>query len=651
MIGVSFLQDYRQETKMSEKLVKQLEKAVDAQDESKTANLIERVLSSEPHNTYALHCKAVLAIHQGKFDVALTVLEQLASEDASYNADEEFLFQRGYCLYRLQKFVDAKNTLTALTTVPAKHLLAQIAYNLEDFQSAADIYEELLETDSARDDQERQEIITNLSAAYVTIDAKKAADAVRKADEKTSDMLFNAATAELENRQYDQAMATLAKAEQLVARQHGSNNSVEHFARLEVLPAKGPERSLFEELSPMWLQRAYLHYAKGEEDLSANILAPILRHNSNSAAVNAVASINWAAIKRHNDFFDTYRKLKHVQTPVMMRKLATKQKLLVRYNTAMLLLNIGKLSNCKQIAESLLEEHPDSDLGPLLLLAATVRADKLGSSKQKKSSRVDDLLASISSKGNVKSAQTRFTIAQIRLEQGNVANCLEELSQIEGIDQRIGFTLTAAEWLIRSGDFDTAVALATNAIAKSKVEKTILSGVGRSLIRVGANAQAASLLNATPAKLRDDGELLALRVIALARSDISGAIQAAKALPAAASQPLPDDVLLSSVPTRAAVEAAGFKRTGAQEEEERIKQTKPRVRVMRRPSKSIGKELRPDPERWLPIPIRPTMKDMPERRKKELKRIRASEQSDKRRASDKRKAAAAAAESAPPQAE
>jgi signal recognition particle subunit SRP72 len=630
---------------MTDKLVKQLEKAVESQDEAKTANLIERILVAESHNAFALHCKAVLCIHQGKFDVALGILDQLVHVEASYNSDEEFLFQRGYCFYRLQKFSEAKEVLAGLTTIPAQHLLAQIAYNMEDFQSAAEIYEKLLESNAARDEQERQEIITNLSAAYVTIDAKKAADAVRKADEKTSDMLFNAATAELENRQYDQAMDTLAKAEQLVARQHKSSNSIEHFAKLDVLPAKGPDRALFEELSPMWLQRAYLHYAKGEEDLSAGILAPILRHNSNSAAVNAVASINWAAIKRHNDFFDTYRKLKHVQTPVMMRKLATKQKLLVRYNTAMLLLNIGKLTNCKQVAESLLEEHPDSDLGPLLLLAATVRADKSGS-KQKKTSRVDDLLASISSKANVKSAQTRFTIAQIRLEQGNISGCLEELSQIEGIDQRIGFVLTATEWLIRSGDYDGAVALATSSMAKSKFEKVILTNVGRSLIRVGANVQAAALLSAAPAKLRDDGELLALRVIALARSDITAAIQISKALPPSASPSLPDDVLMASVPTRAAVEAAGYKRTGGQEEEEAVREKKQRIRVMRRPAKIIGKDNRPDPERWLPIPIRPTMKDMPERRKKELKRIRGSEQADKRKAAEKRKAAAAVAAAA-----
>lgn len=626
---------------MTDKLVKQLEKSVEGQDEAKTANLIERILSAELHNVYALHCKAVLYIHQGKFDAALTVLDQLAEADASYSSDEEFMFQQGYCFYRLQKFSEANKLISQISTVPAKHLLAQIAYNLEDFQKAADIYEELLADGVARDDQERQEIITNLSAAYVTIDAKKAADAVRKADEKTSDMLFNAATAELENRQFDQAMATLSKAEQLVARNHGpseaSKVSVEYFSQLQnPLPAKGPERSLFEDLSPVWVQRAYLHYAKGEEDASAAILAPILKHKPNSVAINAVASINWAAIQRHKDFFDTHRKLKQVQTPVMMRRLTTKQKLLVRYNTAMLLLNIGKLGNCKQIAESLLEEHPDSDLGPLLLLAATVRADASG--KQKKSSRVDDLLASISKKGT--SAQTRFTIAQIRLEQGDTPGCLAELSQVEGVDQRIGYVLTACEWLIRNGDYDGAAALTERSLNKTKYEKKLLSTVGRSFIRVGANAHAASILNAAPASLRDDVELLALRVIALARSDIAAALIASKSLPPSVAPSLPDDILLASVPVRAAVEAAGFKRTGDDnQDEDHIRQKKQRSRPMRRPAKCAAKDSRPDPERWLPVAIRPTMKDMPERRKKELKRIRASEQADKRKAAEKRKSA------------
>lgn len=635
---------------MSEKFVKQLEKAVEAQDEGKTSNLVERILSLEPTHTYALHCKAVLTMHQGKHQVALAVLEQLAEVDASYQSDQEFLFQKGYCLYRLQRFAEAREALKDVLFVPAQHLLAQIAYNLEEYEEAAAIYEALLANNSARDDQERQEIITNLSAAYVTLDAKKAADAVRRADEKTADMLFNAATAELEGRQYDQALATLNKAELLVAREHGTSTlkSFAEFSAAEVLAPKSTERALFEELSPIWVQRAYLHYTRGDEDASANILATVLKHRVASVAVGAVASINWAAIKRHKDFFDTYRKLKQVQSPAMLARLTTKQKLLVRYNTAMLLLNIGKLAACKQVAESLISEHPNSELGPTLLLAANVRAEA-GKKQRTASSKIEELLMSLSNKrgGGSRALQSRLTVAQIRLEQGDLSGCISELKEIDGISTRIGFVTTAAAWLIRAGEFEHAVQLVRGAVKSlnSDTSRKLTIWMARTLLQCGEHVHAASLFDATDLKAADD-EVKSLAVLAHARSNMDRASAIGKELPSSSSSAASDiDALLSMLPNRTAVEAVGFKRTG-DEEQGSGKEVKRRQRSMRRPPKNLNKDARPDPERWLPMSIRPSVKDMPERRKKELRRLRAADQEEKRKAAEKRKQAAAAASSA-----
>lgn len=78
--------------------------------------------------------------------------------------------------------------------------------------------------------------------------------------------------------------------------------------------------------------------------------------------------------------------------------------------------------------------------------------------------------------------------------------------------------------------------------------------------------------------------------------------------------------------------------------EDRAPQRRRRARVMRRPPKN--KEAisgKPDPERWLPMSVRSYIKDLPERRKKELRRLRALEQEQKRRAVEKMRAAEAAA--------
>lgn len=647
---------------MTDKLIPQLEKAIDNQDEAKVQNLIERILSVEPSHSYALHCKAVLHMHQGKHQLALTALEHFESAVKEATTDPDFIFQKAYCKYRLQQYVEARATLStveeAAVSTQGKHLLAQIAYNLEEFKTAADIYEDLLASDAARDDEERQEIITNLAAAYVTLDAKKATEAIRKADEKTADMLFNAAAAELEARQYDQAMQTLSQAETIILRQHTKSaaKTVEDFTSCEALAAKAsPERALFEDISPVWVQKAYVHYARGEEDSSTTILAAVLKNKVSSVAVNAVASLIWAAIKRHKDFFDTHRKLKQVLSPVMMARLTTKQKLLVRYNSAMLLLNIGNLAACKKAAETLLRDHPQSELGPMLLLAAHVRSETIGASSGKKvkasTKVIEDLLTSLSSRTESRGLQSRLLYAQVRLDMGDVNGALAELQAAEDVSLRIGFVVTAADWLIRASEFDKAVQLVEAAMKRlpKATTRNVLVWVTRKLLQFHQHAKASALL--TSNGVDADAEVAALSVLALAESDEENAIVAAKKLPSSTVS----NVIAASVdgtvvlPSKQVLEAAGFKRPVEDEEktaQQVSQQSRRKPRPMRRPAKTVANAKwseRPDPERWLPMSIRPSIKDLPERRKKELKRLRAADQEEKRKAAEKRKLGAAQA--------
>lgn len=70
----------------------------------------------------AFQSKIVCLIHMDKFDEALTSIEKFPAEP------EEFLFERAYCEYRLNKIEDAYHTLKRCKEMGNREneLLAQV---------------------------------------------------------------------------------------------------------------------------------------------------------------------------------------------------------------------------------------------------------------------------------------------------------------------------------------------------------------------------------------------------------------------------------------------------------------------------------------------------------------------------------------------
>ena len=67
-----------------------------------------------------------------------------------------------------------------------------------------------------------------------------------------------------------------------------------------------------------------------------------------------------------------------------------------------------------------------------------------------------------------------------------------------------------------------------------------------------------------------------------------------------------------------------------------------KIRNRKRPCKALataaktGTTTRPDPERWIPLRDRPSYQELPARRRRELHRIRAAAEAEKRRNAEKR---------------
>jgi signal recognition particle subunit SRP72 len=709
-----------------EKTLRMLTSSAD-EEPAKVVSTAERILTLQPHHVYAMQCKSVALLHTGKFAAALSVFDELEKESTPVKASATFLFHKAYCHYRLMQYTEAKAALQrhhGAATIPMRHLLAQIHYNLEAYAEAAAMYAALVREGAYADDVEKQELLTNYTAALSACDSAKVAAVVRdEAEEKTPDLLFNLAVAQLELQNYDAAQATLAQAEQLCARDFPQSHlhSLQEALAAEpaVLQAQlglplvasshagvgstgsrpSAERLFFNEVSSNWVQQAYVAFLRHREDEARRVVELIFTYKPTSAVTNAVAAILWTALQRSSDFFDSHRKLKSAQHVKVASRLTSRQIIAVQYNTALLHLSTGQLDRCARTVEQMEKSFPHSELTQSLRLVLAVR--ELKKKKALSSPSSGDSVTAVQecvrrfeeeattrrgadspSEASRKRQQhfIQMIAAQLFLEQGDAAHAVAAVETMADIAfvRRPATVVTLAAWKMQSGDVAGAMQLlnqrltATGAASNGysvEVKKAVLLwvihdlAVGRGLyVEVGELVRA---VQAADAALARDREVAALLVLCLAESDEAEAKKHLDSLDADAAAVITgasssrsvktlseDDVRLRvrEHPGQAAMSELGYRRVTAADQEaaetegEEGKQ-KPgglprrRRRAMRRPAKSL--EGKPDPERWIPMSMRSYIKDLPERRKKELKRLRAIEQEQKRRAAVARQKKAA----------
>ncbi|KAG5480565.1 hypothetical protein LSCM1_06269 [Leishmania martiniquensis] len=688
---------------------------------SKIASTAERILSVQPNHVYALQCKSVALIHTGRFDAALSVLESLQCEKTSFTNSTSFHLHKAYCHYRLMQYTKAREVLREQQRqlkgpmpTPARHLLAQIHYHLEEYAEAAAVYATLLVEGAYQDEVEKQELLTNYTASLSACAPEEVTAVVRdEADEKTPDLLFNLATAQVEAENYEGAQATLIQAEQLCAAAFPKSKlrSLQEAlaAGSEVLQAQlgvplvasasigggrsietSPERSFFDEVSSNWVQQAYVAFMLHREAEARRIVDLILRHKPSSAITSAVAAILHTALQRNADFFDSHRMLKAAQHVKVVSRLTSRQLLAVQYNTALLQLRAGALDRCARTVEQMEKTHPDSELTHSLRLALAVRELKkkkaLPASPPSSLSRparsaadcgcdVQECVRNYEARATrLKGADSseaesrkrhrfmQLVNAQLFLEDGDLTHALEALQALEdsALAQRPTTVMTMASWGVQIGDVDGAVALlrqrltATSGGYSAAVKKRILFWALHDLAMTrGLYAAVGQLLQAAQAadlSLQKDREVTALLVMCLAETDVTSAKRVIDVLDADAAAALsvlrsnsgvaPSEkeieALVRENPGPAVMNELGYRRVTAADQEGAAsggglpQRGGGRRRPMRRPAKNM--EGKPDPERWIPMAMRSYIKDLPGRRKKELKRLRAIDQEQKRRA-------------------
>ncbi|CCW64684.1 unnamed protein product [Phytomonas sp. EM1] len=586
--------------------------------------------------------------------------------------------------------------------IPSLHLLAQLYYNLGNPEAAAEVYESLLNNNAYRDRQEKLELLTNYTAALCAFKAHRAVDVVRDADVRNSDLVYNSATAYIEAQDYDTAFVTLRQAEYLCVKDQHLESSIQTLDEALALTEEEqdlvlgsdvgetkltPERRFFNSVVNIWIQMAFVYHAQRRESEAARILALIIRCRPSSSVAAALAAVNWTAIQRHSNFVDSCRKLRRAQHEKVASRLTPKQLLGVHYNIALLYLNTNSVNGCHKLVERLTRDYPCNALALSLKLALAARENK------KKKLRIETLVqeymgdsaANLNCKDCMtvaKSKSMALIAAQIFLEYGDLSSALATLQYpaVADIAGSPSGVITRVAWAAQLGDVSCGLSLLGNALQTSTAcrdyAKPLLIRALNSL--TAAQQQGPShasvyeevarflqhIQNDESLGLQKDPKLTVLLVKYLLQYDLKAAKKKMAevektSIASSAISPRREDIqrIEGTLPSREALEKLGYRRVMAFHEVNQPHQLSSSVdennpeqghtlrqrnhkRRIRRPAKDMNG--RPDPERWIPMSMRSYIKDLPERRKRELKRLRVLEQEQiKRRVAEKKKAGVA----------
>lgn len=652
------------------KLEAQLAKAIhDDSPKQRILNIAERLLAIQPRNVAALQAKVVSCLLRDKFGAALTLLDLL--EDANPKISKtsvSFVFRKAFSLYRLQRYPEGKAIIQAAGAftknhIPCRHLLAQIHYNLEEFGEAASMYESILQDGAYRDDQERVEVISNLSAAFCGHNPAKAVEIVRSEGDRTHDICYNVGTALISSGNLESGMKMLVLAESLCAQEHHSIRVTtldtvvveeaaynESFQRMSV---DSEERNYFFDVASIWVQMAYVWQMTGETEKAIKALNLVLSLKPQSDVTYVTATINHCGLSSHRDFFEASRKLKAALNPKTLYRLTSRQLLSLRYNAALLYLHSGGLSNCHKELELLRRHFPQHPLTHALHLALT--ADELFKKKktltteecESMASQVEAAAASNplpTTSSDLKLLRSKSIASQVFLKQGDFKRAAEALVDEHGpLSQLPSVVSTIASWKVQTEDIADATRYLQQRVSEmppaiaSKVLYWTVHFLATTRGRFKEVSELFEYLWANLSWMKSSKDMLALRCYVLTFSNLPEAQKIASSFVSAGQQPAHSGSI--DVPSRAKLESHGYSKTA--EAAVKAPQTqRKRVRKMRRPPKSM--EGKCDPERWIPMNLRSYMMNLPGKRKRELRRLRAIEQERLRRIAEKRKTEEAA---------
>ncbi|KAI8051283.1 hypothetical protein BDF22DRAFT_692999 [Syncephalis plumigaleata] len=556
-------------------------------DYSRVLECCDQLLKLDSQDTDALRAKLVTLIRLDRYHEALKFLD-IGMPPAMAR---ERVFERAYCLYRLERLADVEalfKTVDVTTSLQLTHLKAQVAYKMEDFPAAIKLYTILVDN-TEKDNPNYSDLIANLIAAKAaaSVSGTKLNQKqlqVKPNELETYDQLYNAATLSIANGHLVAAETLLRKASEV--------------CRNSLLEQEYTEEEIQEELVTIMAQLAYVDQLIGKSSEAHTIQQKILEAKLGEKTVLAVVANNDVALQqpKSKELYWFLRRLQLASNSKIERKLLFSQRRQMAANRAIMQLWLKNYKSARNMAKRLRSHQPNWPV-PYLISAAVPYY------QGKKSRAVDELSNMLAQNSSL--LEVRAVLARLAIDSGDISKAIElskgcQLDPTQSDVSLLEIMTSVYESIDQS---NTADELLSEAIKHSEQQKEVLREHhlrrlrGAFYLRNGMGDKAVQdytvLVKANP----DDKEVLVDLVEACAGDKPELARDYVGTL---ATPPVRSGQVSNAELATLEASAPGLKRPNDKPAAPSKSTKVVRKKRANPPAKNVNPDQPPNPERWLP---------------------------------------------------
>lgn len=430
-------------------LYAELHRCIQKNDFDKVIKTANKVLHSNHDDVKAFQCKIVALINLDRFEEALTAFAKFP------DFTKQLLYEKAYCLYRLNRIEDALKVIESApdkNKLNFKELKAQICYRQEKFEECYDLYKSLVKQTADEYDDERK---TNYTANIAQLASHgQIIDISSFCPERNSaesyEILFNTACYLLYLHQYDEAEAYLSEAEKQC---------------IDSFDDDTPQDEVDSELNVIKTQLACCKHLQKKESQALNIYSGVLDKKPTDYGVVAVASNNILSVNKNKNVFEIKKKMKVLLSDPVMSKLTTPQKRTVVTNINQInALSALTMDEALKICDKLLKEHPEN-IETVVLLKASILM------KFKNLNAAIDVLEEHLKTSTGSKLKMGLAMAQLYLNMGKYENACQILKSLGEDMFRPGVVSALVTIMIALGDTAGASTLLESAVEWNKNNK------------------------------------------------------------------------------------------------------------------------------------------------------------------------------------
>eukprot|EP00397_Hematodinium_sp_SG-2012_P018182 GEMP01018614.1.p1 GENE.GEMP01018614.1~~GEMP01018614.1.p1 ORF type:complete len:611 (+),score=167.85 GEMP01018614.1:141-1973(+) len=325
----------------------------------------------------------------------------------------DFVKEKAYALYRLNRFDEAMRALEKQNDAFAERLLPQVKYRMGKYEDCATIYKRLL-----KGNPDDSGMVVNLLASVVSGDVSQPRDLKAIAvgfKDAAYEVNFNLACGYLEAGLLDQAKETLNYARGILV-----NDLKEEDAGVDV--AKNPEVAVVD------VQLAVVMQRQGKTEEAKDVYNRVLKLNTGQGADEidvtalAVAANNLTSLRAaKKNLFDSLKRINIASKESLTQKLTAKQTIAIGVNKCVFLLQANKIQDAREQVAMLLKKYPNNP-------KVTVAEASLHYAEKKPQKAEDTLLAN-------KTSETVLALAQLYSLQQKYTEAMDALASLP-VDQR-----------------------------------------------------------------------------------------------------------------------------------------------------------------------------------------------------------------------